>query len=60
MILTGANTGPIFKAMMSGIHRTIPQAPLEVVEGAGHSVPQDQPEVFNRLALDFLKDRLTN
>lgn len=60
MILTGANTGPIFKAMMSGIHRTIPQAPLEVVEGAGHSVSQDQPEVFNRLALDFLKDRLTN
>lgn len=54
MIFTGANTGPIFKAMMSGISRTMPQAPLITVQGAGHSVPADQPEVFNRAVLDFL------
>lgn len=58
MIFTGANTGPVFKAMMAGIHRSMPQAPLVVVEGAGHSVPQDQPEVFNRMVLEFLADRL--
>lgn len=54
LLVTGANTGPIFKAMMSGISRNMPQARMEVVEGAGHSVPQDQPEVFNRMALGFL------
>lgn len=58
MIVTGANTGPVFKAMMAGITRAMPQARLEVVEGAGHSVPQDQPEIFNRLALDFLASSL--
>lgn len=58
MIVTGANTGPVFKAMISGITRTMPQARLEVVEGAGHSVPQDQPEIFNRLALGFLAANL--
>lgn len=54
LLMTGANTGPIFEAMMSGISRSMPQARMEVIEGAGHSVPQDQPEVFNRLALEFL------
>lgn len=56
MIVTGANTGPIFKAMMSGITRTMPQARFEIVEGAGHSVPNDQPAAFNDLALGFLDD----
>lgn len=54
LLVTGANTGPIFKAMMSGISRSMPQARMEVIEGAGHSVPQDQPEVFNRMTLEFL------
>ena len=58
MIFTGANTGPIFKAMMSGISRTMPQVPLIEVEGAGHSVSKDQPEFFNRVALDFLAETL--
>lgn len=57
LLVTGANTGPIFKAMMSGISRSMPQARMEVIEGAGHSVPQDQPEVFNRMALEFLASR---
>ncbi|WP_128910887.1 alpha/beta fold hydrolase [Tropicibacter alexandrii] len=54
LLVTGANTGPIFKAMMSGISRSMPQARMEVIADAGHSVPQDQPEVFNRMALGFL------
>lgn len=58
MIFTGSKTGPVFKAMMSGINRTMPQAPLVVVENAGHSVSQDQPEIFNRIALDFLTENL--
>lgn len=58
MLFTGANTGPIFKAMMSGISRTMPQVPIIEVDDAGHSVPKDQPEFFNRIALDFLAENL--
>jgi pimeloyl-ACP methyl ester carboxylesterase len=58
LLVTGANTGPIFKAMMTGITRTMPQAECAVVEGAGHSVPQDQPEIFTPLALEFLQRNL--
>jgi pimeloyl-ACP methyl ester carboxylesterase len=54
MLMTGANTGPVFKAMMSGLTRSMPQARLETIDGAGHSVSQDQPEAFNRLVLEFL------
>lgn len=53
LLMTGANTGPVFKAMMTGIARSMPAARVEIIDGAGHSVAQDQPEVFNRLALDF-------
>lgn len=54
LLTTGAQTGPIFKAIMSGVSRSMPQTRMEVIEGAGHSGPQDQPEVFNRVALEFL------
>lgn len=58
MIFTGANTGPIFKAMMLGISRIIPEVPMVVVENAGHSVPKDQPGFFNRVAIEFLTKNL--
>lgn len=54
LLTTGAKTGPIFKAIMSGVSRSMPRSRMEVIEGAGHSGPQDQPDVFNRLALEFL------
>lgn len=56
MLVTGQTTGPIFKAIFSGIARSMPQAKTVVVEGSGHSVPQDQPSTFNALVLDFLSD----
>ena len=34
--------------------KKIPGARLEVIAGAGHSANLDQPEVFNRVLLDFL------
>lgn len=58
MLITGLNTGPVFKAIMSGIVRTMPQVQFEEIENSGHSVPQDQPKVFNQLSLDFLAERL--
>jgi 3-oxoadipate enol-lactonase len=35
-------------------HKLIPGSRLEVVADAGHSVYFEQPEIFNRLVLDFL------
>lgn len=58
LLMTGKNTAPVFKAIMSGVVRTMPQARFEVIEGSGHSVPQDQPKVFNQLSLKFLAERL--
>jgi len=29
-----------------------------VIENAGHSVPKDQPELFNRVAMNFLTENL--
>ncbi|MEZ5649778.1 MAG: alpha/beta hydrolase [Burkholderiaceae bacterium] len=54
MLVSGANTGPIFKAIFSGITRTMPQARVAIVAGAGHSVASDQPGEFNARVLDFL------
>lgn len=34
----------------------LPRARLEVVEGAGHGVYLDEPEVFNRLLIGFLSE----
>lgn len=54
LLITGANTGPIFKAIFSGITRSMPRARTAVVDGAGHSVAGDQPLAFNNLVLEFL------
>ncbi len=34
----------------------IPKARLEVIEDSRHATPFDQPEVFNRLVLEFLRE----
>ena len=52
-LLTGANTAPIFKAIMTGITRAMPQAELQVVAGSSHGVSQEQPQVFNSSVLEF-------
>ena len=55
MLMSGRGTAPIFKAIFSGITRTMPRARAELVEGAGHSVAGDQPARFIELVLDFLR-----
>ncbi|MEZ5738162.1 MAG: alpha/beta hydrolase [Burkholderiaceae bacterium] len=54
LLLTGRNTGPIFKAIISGITRVMTKARLETVDGAGHGVSIEQPEAFNTLVRGFL------
>lgn len=54
ILFTGQNTPPIFKAIFAGVTRWMPQARVEVVEGASHSVAADRADIFNTLVLDFL------
>ena len=54
MLLSGRQTQPVHRAIFENVCAAMPQARHEVVDGAGHSVTREQPEVFNRLALDFL------
>jgi pimeloyl-ACP methyl ester carboxylesterase len=35
--------------------RAIPKSQLAVIPGTSHAVPQEKPEVFNRIVLDFLR-----
>lgn len=52
-ILTGANTAPIFTAIMTGIMRAMPLAVLQTVADSSHGVSQEQPAVFNQTVLEF-------
>jgi len=37
------------------IHRGITKSVLEVIDDAGHLMNMEQPEVFNRMVVDFLR-----
>lgn len=58
MLLSGAQTAPVHDAIFKAVAVAMPQAQAVKVEGAGHSVSQQAPEVFNRLVLDFLQTSL--
>lgn len=53
LIVVGDQDQP-FLAPCEYMAKKIPGARLEVIPGAGHSANLDQPEVFNRVLLDFL------
>jgi pimeloyl-ACP methyl ester carboxylesterase len=36
------------------LRQGLPRSQLAVVPGAGHGLPVDKPELFNRLVVDFL------
>ena len=36
------------------LRQALPRSQLAVVPGAGHGLPVDKPELFNRLVVDFL------
>jgi pimeloyl-ACP methyl ester carboxylesterase len=52
-IIVGDQDQP-FLAPSEYMAKKIPGARLEVIPGAGHSANLDQPEIFNRVLLDFL------
>ena len=54
LLLAGRDTPAIHAEVFRNVAAAMPQARREVVTGAGHAVARDQPEAFNRLALQFL------
>lgn len=54
LVVAGSIDRTVRLADQEALARAIPGARLAVVPGSGHATPHDQPEMFNRLALDFI------
>ena len=57
LLLSGRQTPAIHAEVFRNVCAAMPQATVAHVDGAGHGVSRDQPEAFNRLALQFLLGR---
>jgi 3-oxoadipate enol-lactonase len=58
LILTGEFDIPDVQAHAGAINAGIPGSKRDVVPNAGHLIPLEQPELFNRLVRDFLEQDL--
>lgn len=58
-LISGGDTAPVHTAIFNEVVRTMPQAKAMIVAGSGHSVSQQQSEVFNTEVLQFLSEALT-
>ena len=54
LLMSGANTRPIFSSIFESACRLMPSATARRVANAGHSVYREQPDAFNKLCLEFL------
>jgi pimeloyl-ACP methyl ester carboxylesterase len=54
VVAAGSRDMPDFREGGAALARTLPQGRFELVEGAGHLVPLEQPEAFRQLLLGFL------
>ncbi len=55
-LLSGANTAPVHAAIFKSVCAAMPQAKTKIVADSGHSVSQQQSEVFNSEVLTFLNE----
>jgi pimeloyl-ACP methyl ester carboxylesterase len=55
LLMSALDTAPIHAEVFRNVCRALPQAAVAHVVAAGHGVNRDQPEVFNELALRFLR-----
>jgi len=53
LLISGAQTAPVHRAIFTEVAKAMPQAQTLIVENSGHSVSQQQPEVFNRAVLEY-------
>lgn len=56
LLISGAQTAPVHAAIFAGVLNAMPNARIRIVEDSGHSVSQQNPEVFNAEVLKFLED----
>ena len=54
LVVAGDRDRTVPLAAKAWLAAAIPGARLAVVPGSGHATPFDQPDVFNRLLLEFL------
>ncbi len=54
LVITGAADTTVYPRHQERLAEAIPGALRLVIPNAGHAVPVDQPEAFNRVLLDFL------
>ncbi len=54
LVIRGGESDVLSAAMAARLRDTLPHGHLVSVDGAGHSVPGDNPETFYRVAADFL------
>lgn len=57
LVIAGADDTTVSLAAKRELAAGIPGARLEIVPNSGHATPLDQPEVFNRLLVEFLDQR---
>lgn len=57
LIITGTQDTTVPVDVQYTLAQNIGGSRHELIQGAGHGVSVEQPEVFNRLILDFLSDR---
>jgi pimeloyl-ACP methyl ester carboxylesterase len=55
VVTAGTGDMPDFREGGELLARTLPRARFEVIEGAGHLAPLEQPERFRELVLEFLR-----
>lgn len=58
LLLAGEHTPAIHATVFESLCQAMPQAQHGRIAAAGHSVTRDNPEAFNRVALQFLRDHL--
>ena len=56
LVVTGADDTTVIPARQKRLAEAIPGAVQQIIPRAGHAVPVDQAESFNRLLLDFLQE----
>jgi 3-oxoadipate enol-lactonase len=56
LVITGENDSTVPPSLQKKLANAIPNAQQVIIPGGGHGVSADQPEVFNRVLLDFLNN----
>ena len=56
LVMVGDDEDEIPMEHTLALRQGLPRSQLAVVPGAGHGLPVDKPELFNRLVVDFLTE----